>query len=237
MKLTKLSERLQKIADLIPRGARLADIGTDHAYIPAYLAQNGSIEYAVASDVIEGPLKHARNTVRETHTEGIVNIRLGNGLKTVSAGEVNAVVIAGMGGILISEILSGAPDVLERCGTVLLQPMTGIYELRKYLRGKFTIVKECIAKENEKLYLILSVRYGADACEATDEAYLYVGKYLFDHRPEHFNEYFEKIIGQLEKKSDGLRRSRGNANEKIEELEALLNDLCKLYNNGGMKNA
>lgn len=237
MKITKLSERLQKIADLIPRGARLADIGTDHAYIPAYLAQNGTIEYAVASDVIEGPLNHARNTVRETQTESIVDIRLGNGLKTVSAGEVNAVVIAGMGGILISEILSDAPDVIQKCDTVLLQPMTGIYELRKYLRGKFTIVKESIAKENEKLYLILSVKYGADTEEATDEAYLYVGKYLFDHRPEHFDEYFDKIIGQLEKKLVGLRRSRGDANEKIEELEALLNDLCKLYNNGGMENA
>ena len=115
--------------------------------------------------------------------------------------------------------------------------MTGIYELRSYLRGRFKIVGEYIVKEDEKLYLILSVKYGADENEGTDEAYLHIGKYLFDNRPEHFDEYFEKNIARLKKKLNGLEKSRGEAAAEIKKLNSLLEGLCKLYNNGGMKNA
>lgn len=232
----KLSERLQKIADLVERGARIADIGTDHAYIPAYLAQNGLIERAIASDVIEGPLMRARETVRRTRTGNIVEVRLGDGLKSIRAGEADTLIIAGMGGILISEILNQSPDIVNSAKTIILQPMTGIYELRSYLDGKFDIREEHIAKEGEKLYLILSVK-PAKPYPPVSEEYLYIGKYLFENRPEHFGEYFGKTLERLGKKLDGLKRSqKDGAKNEIEELDKLIKKLYKLYN-GGLKNA
>ena len=106
--MIRLKPRLQTAADMVRIGSRVADIGTDHAYLPASLILSGKIPSAVAADLRKGPLENAEETVRNNHIEDRVQLRLSDGLKCVSPDEADDIVIAGMGGILISEILTAA---------------------------------------------------------------------------------------------------------------------------------
>ena len=104
-----LSPRLKMVADLVPQGARLADVGTDHAYLPTALIQEGKIPFAIAADLRQGPLASAKATVRRAGLEGKVAFRLCDGLRGIQPEEADAVAIAGMGGETIAAILAAAP--------------------------------------------------------------------------------------------------------------------------------
>ena len=101
----QLSKRLSAVASLITEGSRLADIGTDHGYVPIALVENGSIPSAVAMDVNKGPLERAQEHIREKHLEDRIKTRLSDGVKALEEGEADAVLIAGMGGMLVIRIL------------------------------------------------------------------------------------------------------------------------------------
>ena len=123
----ELTPRLQAIAFQVPQGARLADIGTDHGYLPAWLLLNGKIETAIAADLRAGPLERARETSRQYGLEGAISFRLCDGLTGIAEDEVDTVAIAGMGGETISAILGNAPWIRDKL--LLLQPMTGASHL------------------------------------------------------------------------------------------------------------
>ena len=149
------------VGDLVPAGARLADVGTDHAYLPAALILEGKIPWAVAADLRRGPLDRARATVRTYGLSGRVAFRLCDGLTGVKPDEVDAVAIAGMGGETIAAILSAAPWVRERDVPLILQPMSSMPDLRAWLRGNgFRIGTERLAWEGGTLYTALLVRAG-----------------------------------------------------------------------------
>ena len=157
----ELSTRLAAIAARVPPGSRLADIGTDHAYLPAYLLLEGTIPCAVASDVNRGPLDRGRETARLAGVEDKIDFRLSDGLNGLREDEADVIVIAGMGGELIARILSEAPWTREKL--LLLQPMTAQPELRQWLNGNgYRIEGETVVLEGEKLYVILTVRGGTD---------------------------------------------------------------------------
>ena len=161
-KKIELSPRLRMVAGLVPPGSRLADIGTDHAYLPAALIQKGTIPTAIAADLRQGPLNRAKATVRECGLTGRVTFRLCSGLEGVRPDEVDAVAIAGMGGETIADILAAAPWTRERDVPLVLQPMSSMDDLRLWLeRHGYTIVKEELAREGETLYTALLVRSGA----------------------------------------------------------------------------
>ena len=161
MKQIELSPRLQMVADLIPQGANLADVGTDHAYLPAALMQQGRIRSAIAADLRQGPLSRAKATVQEYGLQGKIGFRLCDGLKGIEPHEVDTVSIAGMGGETIAMILEAAPWTRERNTTLVLQPMSSMPELRLWLEEHgYCIAEERLAQEGDTLYTAFLVKAG-----------------------------------------------------------------------------
>ena len=158
-----LTPRLACIAALVPQGAQLADVGTDHGKLPITLLIEGRIAHAIGSDLREGPLDHAARNAEEHGV--ILPLRLAAGLDGISPEECDTVTIAGMGGQTIAEILQNAPWTADGDHLLLLQPMTMIYELRQWLWAHgYAIERETLCREDRRHYVILSVRGGAKAC-------------------------------------------------------------------------
>ncbi len=212
-----INPRLLKIAELVPPSRLLADIGTDHGYIPICAVQEGKTERAVASDINKGPVKRAEQNVRRFGLQDKISLRLGAGLETVAEGEADTIVIAGMGGILIANILEDSQNVVNSAKTLILQPMTAAKELREYLSQKaFTVANEFLVAEEDKIYNIMVVSVGG----STDfsERELFLGKGTENTSPELFDEYKNRIIHKFEKKLNGLQKS-GREKNKAEILE------------------
>lgn len=221
MKKLLLQPRLQLISELIPQDAALADIGTDHGYLPVSLLQQGKIKNAIAADIGSEPLDHARRTAEEYGVSGI-DFRLCDGLAAISPEEVDTIVIAGMGGETILSILSAAPwtkkDVL-----LLLQPMTKIELLRRWLgENGYVFEKERLVWDKEILYPIFLVR-GGEKRELT-EVESYAGIALEDDPL--YADYLDHQMSRLQKAIDGMNRandccSHGRACEFNEIRKAL----------------
>ena len=214
-----LQPRLRAIADLVPIGSRLADIGTDHGYIPIDLLLAGRIAAAVATDIGELPLDHARRTAQRCGLTTGIDFRLGDGLSPVSPGEVDVIVIAGMGGDNIAGILSAAHWAREG-PLLLLQPMSKAEVLRAYLpENGFTVEAERLVADKGKLYPILTVRGGEmpPATEAEDW-----GGFCLQDDPL-WGLYLEDRLLRLRRAAAGLARARDStAEEKREELRRVI---------------
>ncbi len=159
-----LTPRLACLTSLVPQGARLADIGTDHGKLPVSLLLEGRIAAAIGSDIGEGPLAHA---ARNAADHGVsLSLRLASGLDAVQPEECDTVSIAGMGGQTIAEILAAAPWCAQGHHLLLLQPMTMVYELRQWLWAHgYAIERETLCREDRRQYVVLSVRGGAEKKE------------------------------------------------------------------------
>ena len=156
-----LTPRLRTILSLVPDGARLADIGTDHALIPVALLRRGVIASAIASDIGQGPLESAARTARKFGITSGLSLRLGPGLRTVQPDETDTIVIAGMGGETMIEILRTDPWALDGAHLLLLQAMTGQAELRQYLASRGgRIEQEIVCRERKRMYTVMAVRGG-----------------------------------------------------------------------------
>ena len=131
----ELSPRLRSVAELVPRGARFADVGTDHAYLPVWLLQRGVISRAVVSDLRQGPLDRARSTAEKYGLTGRMDFRLCDGLSAIRPDEADTIAIAGMGGETVAAILAAAPWIWERDCLLLLQPMSAQPVLRQWLQA------------------------------------------------------------------------------------------------------
>lgn len=156
----ELSPRLGAVAALVPAGARLADIGTDHGYLPVSLILNGIIHAAVAADIRPGPLDHARRTAAEYQLTERLDFRLCDGLAGISANECDTITIAGMGGETIVGILSAAPWTRQdHC--LILQPQSTQDVLRTYLaENGYCICSEHVVREGDRWYPVLVVKGG-----------------------------------------------------------------------------
>lgn len=194
-----LDKRLSAVAALVRQDSRLADIGTDHAYLPVYLVQAGVCPSAIASDIGAGPLEAARHTVTANGLTSKIALRLGDGLATVKAGEVEDVAIAGMGGETIAAILEAAPWVKDGRIRLILQPMTRAEDLRRWLlHNGFSVSEEHLIVDGRHLYPVLAAEYtAAPPCE--DEVCIYGGFFTAEEgRP-----YRQMMAEHL------LRRARG----------------------------
>ena len=196
--------RLRAIADLVPPGSRLADVGTDHGYIPAALLLEGHIAEAIASDIGREPLEHAARTARQWGVADRMELRLCDGLSAIAPDEADTVVIAGMGGDNIVDILSAAPWTREGI-LLLLQPMSRPETLRRWLpENGYAVTAEELVLDKGTIYPILSVR-GGHMPPATDgEAY---GGFLLGEDPL-WGPYLEDRILRLRKAAAGLARAR-----------------------------
>lgn len=194
----KLSPRLQAIADYIPKGTVVADIGTDHGYIPVYLVSKGISSRIIATDINVGPLENASLYINKKSYGEIIETRLGDGLKCLFPNEVDTVIIAGMGGHLIAEILEDSKDITQTIKNFILQPMVASEELRRYLyNNQFMIQDEKLAKEERKIYEIMLVTHGEDKVDK--DIYYEIGKNLVRNRDMHLKELLENKIRKTEK--------------------------------------
>jgi len=226
----KLTDRLLKIASLVTEGKRVADIGTDHGYIPVYLLNQGKVPYAILADVNKGPLENARGEVRHNKLLDKVDLRLGSGIEVLEKGEVDEVIIAGMGGILISELLEAKLEVAHSVDKLILQPMQAQNELRKYLLNNgFEILDEVLVKEDFRIYEIIIAKYTGKNTVVSDDIYYEVGIKLIENKDPLLNEFIDKkiymynsIIKKIEgKSSEGIEKKIKESKDSIEKLENL----------------
>ena len=203
MRELALQPRLQLLADMVPAGSRLADVGTDHGYLPVYLLQQGRISRAIASDIVDGPLQHARQTAAEYEVDGI-DFRLCPGLDAIAPHEADTVVIAGMGGETIQAILSAAPWTADGSHLLLLQPMTKVEYLRKWLVDNgYAFTEERLVWDKDHLYPVFAVRGGTQPPLTAAQQY---GGVLLDGDPL-YGAYLDERIGKLQKAVEGLQKS------------------------------
>jgi Predicted SAM-dependent methyltransferase len=216
-----LSRRLQAIADLAPPGARVADIGSDHALLPAWLVSSGKSPCAIAGEVRDGPLKASAARVEADGLADLVAVRKGDGLAVVAPGEVDCVVIAGMGGALIASILEAgeAAGKLEGVRTLVLQPNVGEDIVRRWLLEKgWYLASERIVEEDGRWYEILEARRVPDA-ERLNGA-LYDGSFLkLDRTAERKRELLLRMGPWLLRQPDD--RLTGKWRSELEKLEGI----------------
>lgn len=167
--IPRLSTRLRALADLVPVGSRLADIGTDHGYIPITLCAEQKIPSALAMDVREGPLLHARQHIAEYGLEDRIQTRLSDGLQDLLPGEADTILIAGMGGGLILRILEQGRERLTGEETLILGPQSETGSLRRGLREHgWQITDEAMVREDGKYYPLIRAAYVGGCPEGTE---------------------------------------------------------------------
>ena len=173
-----LSKRLAAAAELIRGGEGVTDVGTDHAYLPAYLVISGKCPRMLACDVGEEPLKNAEKTLAEYGLRDKIELRLSDGLQNVSPEEAREIVICGMGGTLIARILTAAPWV-RRPGThLVLQPMTHLEDVRQYLcENGFSSMEERCVQDGGRTYCFISAVWTGEH-RKNDLGYYYFGELL-----------------------------------------------------------
>ena len=152
----KLSERMKAVAAMVTNGNVLADVGTDHGYVPIMLVQRGFVPSAIAMDINEGPLQRARENVLLYQLQEKIDTRLSNGVEALTDGEAESIVIAGMGGELIIRILTDGEKICKSAQELILQPQSEIQKVRKFLREhEYRIVDENMVFEEQKYYSVI----------------------------------------------------------------------------------
>lgn len=174
--MVKLSNRLSHLADLVTKGNVLADIGTDHGYIPIYLIEQRRIPKAFAMDIGKGPLERAQQHITESGLGGYITLRLSDGLQNLEPNEAGSILIAGMGGGLVLHILEQGEAVAQSADELILQPQSEIEKVREYLDNHgYYIDKEDIVFEEGKYYPMMHVIYqgGSSALLAEEKQVCY----------------------------------------------------------------
>lgn len=219
MRQLVLTPRLKSVAELVPDGARLADVGTDHAYLPAWLLQEGRVVSVVVSDLRPGPLDRARQTAERWGLTGRMAFRLCDGLTGIAQEEADTVVIAGMGGETITSILTKAPWSREEGRTLVLQPMSAQEDLRLWLsENGCRIVQEVLSQEGENLYVSMQVTAGVMGPMTLAE--LWAGRQ--NQSDPLRGLYLEKLLRKTERAVAGLRAARGGDPIRLARLEEVL---------------
>jgi len=189
----QLSERLLAAAGMVTKGNIVADIGCDHAYTSIYLCQEGISPRVIAMDVNKGPLQGAKVHVEEAGLAGQIDIRLSDGLQKLAPGEADAVLLCGMGGLLMIKILSDYPETTASLRELILQPQSEVEEVRHFLHKQgYEITKEHMLKEDGKFYVMMRAVPGiVPQSYETECDYLY-GKLLLEEKNEVLKEYLNR---------------------------------------------
>lgn len=163
MKTMELSKRMQAVADMVLPGGVVADIGCDHAFVSIYLVENQIADRVIASDVRKGPVEIARRNVAGRNLQDRIDIRMGDGLSTLFVGEVDTIILAGMGGLLMLDILKRQEAVVCGCHQMVLQPQSDVEKVRAYVDEKrYYLASEKMLVDAGKYYNILDVRIKKD---------------------------------------------------------------------------
>lgn len=231
----KLGERLAAIAHMVLNGATVADIGTDHAYLPVELIRQGKVSTAIAGDVHEGPYQAAMATVKHAGLSKQISVRLGDGLAILKPGEVDTVILAGMGGSTMIRILAAEEAVAATLKQLILQPMNGAALLREWLhRQNWQFAEETLVEEEDHLYEIIRVLKQPEQLERAFKPLkpiLYeVGPLLWHNKPPLLSRHLLLKINSLEGVLEQLERSTSLATaqkskfcrEQLDELREMM---------------
>lgn len=224
-----LSPRLKTIAQQVPQGAKFADIGTDHAYLPVWLLKNRKISYAIASDLRQAPLNNGMKVAKHWNIPPEeISFRCSDGLVGINRNEVDTIAIAGMGGDTIAHALQGVSWSRDPELLFLLQPMSSIPELRLWLqKNGFCIDLEIIVPEQEKLYVIMSVTYGKMQVLSLGEQW--VGRQWCGMPADYRLDYIEDTIRRRQRALDGMMQSDARCQDAaVDELKQIIHELHQM---------
>ncbi|MDQ0254374.1 tRNA (adenine22-N1)-methyltransferase [Evansella vedderi] len=197
----QLSKRLEKVASYVRAGSSVADIGSDHAYLPVHLVSRGIARRAIAGEVNKGPLTTAIKQIKKNNLEAKIHAKLGNGLEVIEGEEVDTVTICGMGGPLISQILEEGKGELSNVSRLILQPNIAADHVRRFLlNNQWELKDESILKEDGHIYEILMAEKGKPLVAYSDdlEKELWLGPFLLKKKSPEFMEKWSKELEQLE---------------------------------------
>lgn len=211
----QLSRRLQTVADQVLSGGVLADIGCDHGFTSIYLVSNNKVKKAIAMDVREGPLGRAAEHVAESGLQGQIGLRLSDGMEKLQPGEADTILISGMGGALMEQILRAHPEVTKAAEELVLSPQSEVCRIRKCVHELgFRIAREDMVHDMGKYYVVLRAVPGTEHYSQMVE-YTY-GRDLIQQRHPVFLQYMQAerrrvaaILAQFPSDSDA---------ERLEEL-------------------
>ncbi len=231
MDANKLSQRLKVVADFVPQNSRVADIGSDHAYLPVYLMKQKQIEFGIASEVAKGPLD---NAIQEIKAEGLsdrIDTRLADGLLSVQPEDkIDCVTIAGMGGTLIKNILENGKSHLSGNELLILQPNVGEDRLRTWLmNNQYEISDETILREDGHTYEIIVAKKTDEPVKYTEQEIKF-GPFLLKQHSDVFVEKWENEIERIEMVIDQMNLSKhdkpvdkiNSMKKEIEEIKEVL---------------
>lgn len=230
--MIQLSYRLKTVANLVGSRGRVADVGCDHAYISIYLIQSHLAVKVIAMDVNKGPLERAKDNISRCGLEGKIETRLSDGALKLQQGEVETLLIAGMGGALTIKILSDSSSTVTACKELVLQPQSEILLVRKYIRSiGFTIEKEEMLVDEGKYYTAMRCIKENVLLEETREVFDRYGKYLLESKNQVLKEYLNKGYNQSKKlleelahfDTDQVRKRAKTLNEDLDYIIEGLN--------------
>ena len=219
----KLTSRLNAVVGLVT-GKSVADIGCDHGKVPIKLILDGVCDKVIAADVNKGPVEACIKNVRANGLTDVIDVRCGDGIKVLETGEVETIIIAGMGGELISTILSEKEDVAKSAKELILQPMTSEEYLREFLQNSgYCIENEILAKEGNKIYVIIR------AVKGVSDEYIYFPEKLKVNEKSLIDAYYEKVSKRLKDKIKGSVLDSKPEEEK--EYNVILSKVREIYEN------
>jgi tRNA (adenine22-N1)-methyltransferase len=235
MNAEKLSKRLETVVSFIPEGSRIADIGSDHAYLPCYAVDKGIAVSGIAGEVAEGPFQSAVKQVKYSQLENVISVRKGDGLEVISPNDTDCITIAGMGGALIASILEQGKDKLEGVSRLILQPNVGAVSIRRWLlENGWELKAERILEEDNKIYEILAADKGnPEAPYDNMERELLLGPFLLKENSSVFKRKWEQELKQWKnitekmknaEDSPELRERKAQIQSKIDLVEEVLDE-------------
>lgn len=219
-----LSKRLQKVADTVNKSNIVADIGTDHAYVPIYLVKSKVANKAIAADISQGSCKKAQLNVNNKHLNHLIDVRCGNGLEVIKADEIiDTIIIAGMGGLMTISVLESNKKAVNNARQLVLQPQKDIYKVRQYIHSiGYKITNETMLVDNNKYYNIINAEKGIE--KYTELEYLF-GKILIENKSIILKEY---VNIELNKIITVLKNMKDNGKENSNDYKRL-NHLMNCY--------
>lgn len=222
---TKLSDRLSMVASLVDNCNTIADIGTDHAYLPAYLVTRGICRNALACDIGEGPLKNAEKIIRNAHLKDYIKTRLSDGLDNLSSDDADIFIFAGMGGTLITRIISKHEWIKDEKKTFIFQPMSHSEDLISFLISNgFEIEKENCCFDDKRCYIAFKTKYTGNVKEYP-KCFPYIGLLKYESDEEKF--YIDKQYKHLEKRYNAIVKNELYPDEQ-NELKEILDEISKI---------
>ena len=221
-----LSARLACVASLVPAGARVADIGSDHAYLPAALVLDGKIDFAIAGEVVKGPYENAVREIKDHQLEGQVIPRLADGLAAIEpADKVDTITIAGMGGSLIASILEKDKNKLTGIKRLVLQPNVGESQLREWLMNNhYQIMTEKIIEEDNHIYEIIVAEPSVVPFRYSKYE-LDFGPFLLENKGPIFKKKWQEYLQREAHVIDQMQKAQQPPVKKINDINQFLSQV------------